>query len=90
MTQARRVTEALPGTAPHSTKLIYLQQDLNSKDCRESIVKITKYLQEGGHKFKSSNCSRVRAQSDKVNTDGLFVFNIYIYIYIKSALGGFS
>lgn len=75
MTQARRVTEALPGTAPHSTKLIYLQQDLNSKDCRESIVKITKYLQEGGHKFKSSNCSRVRAQSDTVNTDetGLFV-----------------
>lgn len=45
MTQARRVTEALLSTAQHSTKVIYLQQDLNSKDCGESIVKITKYLQ---------------------------------------------
>lgn len=70
MTQARRVTEALPSTAQHGTKVIYLQQDLNSKDCGESIVKITKYLQEAMHKFKSSSHSRRTAQSDTVNTDG--------------------
>lgn len=64
MTQARRVTEALPMTAQHSTQVIYLQQDLNSKDCGESIVKITKYLQEAMHKFKSSSHSGILASSD--------------------------
>lgn len=64
MTQARRVTEALPMKAQHSTQVIYLQQDLNSKDCGESIVKITKYLQEAMHKSKSSSHSRILASSD--------------------------
>lgn len=64
MTQARGVTEALPMKAQHSTQVIYLQQDLNSKDCGESIVKITKYLQEAMHKSKSSSHSRILASSD--------------------------
>lgn len=64
MTQARGVTEALPMKAHHSTQVIYLQQDLNSKDCGESIVKITKYLQEAMHKFKSSRHSGILASSD--------------------------
>ena len=67
MTQARRVTEALASTAHHSTEVIYLQQDLNSKDCGESIVKITKYLQEAMHKFKSP--SRSGKDSSQVQHD---------------------
>lgn len=79
MTQARQVTKVLLSTAQHAQD-IYLQQDLNSKDCGECIVKITKNLQEATHRFKSSTYSNTGTQQFSYQI--LLSLSIYIYIYL--------
>ena len=53
---SRELLRSYPVQYKHSTAgHIYLQEDLNSKDCGESIVKITKYLKKARHRLESSS-----------------------------------
>lgn len=53
-------------TAQTGTQDIYLQHDLNSKDSRESIVKVTKYLQKATQMFnKDKTSGRFKHQSER-------------------------